>query len=99
MVQTWTRSAWVRAYDAALLEPEMQKVAIRVKAAQIAIDSRLQELSGGHHSCDAREVQALYHAIDALRVSQALRRRTSRGIGPDGQQDSGAECYTKDHGS
>jgi hypothetical protein len=73
----WKNSAWVRAYDAALLEPEMQKVPMRIEATHLAIDSRLRELSNTHLSYDQQELQALNHAISALRVSLAVRKRTS----------------------
>ena len=73
----WKNSEWVRAYDAALLEPEMQKVPMRIEAAHVAIDSRLRELSYARHSYDQQEFQALNHAISALRVSLAVRKRTS----------------------
>lgn len=78
MARQWQRSAWVRAYDAALLEPDFRKLPTRIEAAHVAIYARLLELAEGHHRDDQQELQALTNALGTLRTSLAVRKKFSK---------------------
>jgi hypothetical protein len=78
MAQLWQLSAWVRAYDAALLEPEAHELPTRIEAARVAVYARLQELADGHHEYDQQELQALNKTLGNLRTLLDLRERTSK---------------------
>jgi hypothetical protein len=70
-------------YDAVLLESENVEVPIRIEGRHVAIDPRLRELLDGHHSYEQRELQALNHAISALRGSPSERKRALGGPSPE----------------
>ena len=64
--QPWDVQAWVRSYEAAVLEVDAKKVPQRIQVAEAAISSRLVELM---KSTDHDEPDALH---DALRVLQLI---------------------------
>lgn len=60
--------SWQNEYEAALLEPEPEKLSARVKAAEIAIYERLQNISQSADHLPERQV--IQEALAVLRVLQ-----------------------------
>ena len=60
---------WEESYKNAMLETDRSRLPKRIKAAQVAIDQRLQEINSGHDSREER-----YAIRDAMAGLNVLRR-------------------------
>lgn len=71
-VQVTKRYPWEEIYEAAVLETDFSRLPERIKAAQAAIDSRMQEMQGDHNGTPA-ERAAMQSALAGIRI---LKRET-----------------------
>ena len=61
------RYSWEEIYEAAVLETDFSRLPERIKAAQAAIDSRMQEMQGDHNGTPA-ERAAIQSALAGIRI-------------------------------
>jgi len=66
-VSRMTQYQWEEHYEAAVLETDRSKLAARIKAAQMAIDARLEEIQKDHHGTP-EEREAIASALSGLRI-------------------------------
>ena len=67
MLTVTRRYSWEEIYEAAILETDFSRLPERVKAAQNAIDSRMQEMQQDHQGTPA-ERAAIQSALAGIRI-------------------------------
>jgi len=70
-----TEYGWFNLYEAAVLETDWSKIEERIQVTENGIKARLNEFTV-HHSGTSEEIQAIEHALNALKV---LRKEVAAG--------------------